>query len=273
MSWADDEIAGPMGYQHCVLFDCARDAISAYHDITDKPLGLPENICPELVAHMRERGHRVLFGQVSPLTGQTPGAVHLYGYQAPSPVSAETIADLSIDPLMTGWIRRLKTESAVISFGRKKILSLGYGGAFLTNNVALAEELEPYGHWNDYYTDHLIQEIKWFHDRIKMQWLVMNWWDQYLGDSLIRIPGEQLMPWRAMRRAPAAALRKEIVDTLRNSEIAVGTNYPALKGFNEWGDTVLNFPCSSNVKREEVIETCRIIKGVLRPSFRIGIDG
>ncbi len=258
MTLLDDKIAGPMGYEHCVLFDCARNAISAYHAITDKPIGLPENICPELVSHMEKRGHEVIFGEINPQTGLGKGAVHLYGYQA-----TQENASLSLDPLMTGWIRTLTTKSAIISFGLKKILCLGYGGAFLTNDRAFAEEMAGKGHWNEYYTDHLIQEIKWLHERLKVRWHIVEWWDRYLGDSLIRIPGEQLMPWRVMRRARAGALRNEIVITLRTNEMTVGTNYRPLSGRNEWGDTVLNFPCSPTVKQEEVIEACRIIKGVV----------
>ncbi len=261
MTWADDEIAGKMGYEYCVLFDCARNAISAYQDVTEKPLGLPENICPELVSHLRERGHKVLFGDVNPLTGLSPGAVHLYGYQAPE--NPNQTADLSLDPLMTGWVRHLKTTSAVISFGIKKMLPLGYGAAFLTNDQSLIEEIEPKSHWNDDYSDLLREYLP--HLKVwRLQCFDMiALWDRYLGDSLIRIPGEQLMPWRVMRRAGDFVERETIVDELRDSGFEVGTNYPPLQGQNEWGDRVLNFFCSPAVEVTEIQDMCEIIKRVV----------
>ncbi len=258
MSWQDDEIAGPMGYEHCVLFDCARDALDAYHTWSPAPLGLPENICPELVTYMRDREHEVVLGLVDQLTGlPVRGAVHLYGYQT----SHIGDAQLSLDPLMTGWVRHLTTPHAIISFGLKKTLSIGYGGAFLTDDKSLAAEMENSGHWNPDYNDLLhasLPKIKvWRLQRFD----VIALWDRFLGDSLIRIPAEQLMPWRAMRRARDKGERDVIKEEVRDAGYPVGTNYPPLTGRNQWGDTVLNF--SVDLERREIFEISEIVKRVV----------
>ena len=49
MSWADEKIAHPMGYEHAVLFPRARDAIWAYQKVLDGLIYLPENICPQVL--------------------------------------------------------------------------------------------------------------------------------------------------------------------------------------------------------------------------------
>ncbi len=258
MTWKENYIAEPMGYEHCVLFDCARDAVSAYHSVTEKPLGLPENICPELVQHMREDGHKVILGQVNPLTGLAKGSVHLYGYQA-----EHGGADLALDPLMTGWIRRLTTPSAVISFGRKKMVSMGYGGAFLTNDSHLARLMEPLEYWNTDYTDLLISVLPKLKEYRLKRFDTIDLWDRYLGDTLLRIPAEQLMPWRVMRRAHSRLERDSIVKALRGAQFDVGTNYPPLTGRNEWGDTVLNFRCSPEQDPEEIRTICNLVERVV----------
>ncbi len=251
VAWYDDEIAGPMGYEYCVLFDCARDALKAWR----YGVVLPGNICREVYRARPD----ALLEEVDQTTGLARYCtVHLYGYQSP----AEGIT-LGLDPLMTGWVRQLKTESAIVSFGRKKMLSIGYGGAFLTNNEAIYDEMKEKGRWNSYYTAHLLNAIIGFHDHIQQRWEVAHWWDRYLDDSLIRIPGEQLMPWRAMRRASDWGERQNVVNHLRDAGIDVGTNYPPLEGNNEWGDTVLNFFCTPGTHKGDVQRATDIIKQVV----------
>ncbi len=264
MSWHDDEIANKMGYQYCVLFDTARDAITAYHTVVpDKPLGLPENICPELVEHMHNVGQRIVLGKVNPHTGLANGDVHLYGYQAP--MGKNGIADLALDPLMTGWVRHLRNTSAVISFGLKKMLNVGYGGAFLTQDAILADQMEHYASWNDDFSDLVRHRLNLLKDRRLERFDTIGLWDRFLGDSLIRIPGEQLMPWRVMRQAHTALVRWSIVKTLRLGGYPVGTNYPPISGMNWWGDTVLNFPVV-DLGREEIQQMCDIIRRVVDDS-------
>ncbi len=248
MSWQDDEIAGPMGYKHCILFDCAREAISAFQLHSPAPLALPENICPELVVHLRNKGQEVVFGDNN--------AVHLYGYQ-----TSHLPASFSLDPLMTGWVRQLRTPSAAVSCGRKKMLSIGYGGALLTIDKALATELEANnGRWNSAYTQDLLSALNGFNELIERRFEIVDLWDRLLGDSLLRIPQEQLMPWRVMRRARHRGERDVIVENLRKAGHPVGTNYPSLQGRNEWGDTILNFFCTTHIG---VYDACQIIKRVV----------
>jgi hypothetical protein len=57
------------------------------------------------------------------------------------------------------------------------------------------------------------------------RWRRVEWWDRYLGDSCIRIPGEQLMPWRVIRRIPGK--RDDVVKALREAGYDVGASSSA----------------------------------------------
>ncbi len=256
MRWYDDAIAGPMGYERCVLFDCARDALAAHLEVTEFVLGLPENICPEVAKAASIKTLGPILEPIDQQTGLADLPVHLYGYQA----EHSAYARLSLDPLMTGWVRHLKTPSAVISFGLKKMVSIGYGGAFLTNDQFLADEMEEKGHWNDNFTDFLRASLAGLATKRILRFETFGWWDRYLADSLYRIPGEQLMPWRVMRRARDWHQRENIKIALRDAGYDVGTNYRPLSGTNLWGDTVLNFFCSPDITRGEIFDACEIIK-------------
>ena len=254
MSWENDDIANPMGFEYCALFDCARSAMRAYLDVLALEFFfVPENICPS-IADM------VTTSRTDQTTGLCDYAVHLYGYQGSNRKNVDSIA---LDPLMTGWLRSLKTDSAIISFGRKKMLSLGYGGAFLTNDRRLFEHVAPHKNWNDYYSDHLRAALQLFHDGIQERWEKIALWDRYLGDTLLRVTAEQIMPWRVMRRAHSLGERNNIVELLRGGGIDVGTNYPPLSGHNTWGDTVLNFFCSPDIEKIEIRQACAIIEGAV----------
>ena len=259
MPWYDDEIAGPMGYKHCVLFDCGRDALKAYLWATQWSSSLPENICPAVYQAVKKR---VMLCPVNQETGLTDHlSVHLYGYQA---YNEAPQTEFALDPLMTGWLRHLKTDSAVISFGHKKMLSLGYGGAFLTNEKVLANDMAnaTKSHWNECYTQPLLEKLARFPEDIQRRREIVDLWDRYLGDSLIRIPQEQIMPWRVMRRAVNRGQRDNIVGALRQEGFDVGTNYPPIVGHNLWGDTVLNFFCGPTI-RWDIQKACEIINGAI----------
>ncbi len=249
MPWQNDEIAGPMGYTYCVLFDCARDALKAW----PHAISLPGNICPRVYQARKD----AMLEEVDQKTGLAKySPTHLYGYQSPA---GEGFA-LTLDPLMTGWVRYLKTESAIVSFGLKKMLSIGYGGAFLTNDVSLAQLMEEKSHWNNRFNPDLLLALDNLGGEIRKRFDIVALWDRYLGDSLIGIPAEQLMPWRVMRRARDGRARSRIVIALRYAGYDVGTNYPPLEGSNEWGDTVLNFFCSPGTEKAEIDTMCDIIK-------------
>ncbi len=249
MPWQNDEIAGPMGYTYCVLFDCARDALKAW----PFEISLPGNICPDVYAARPN----AMLEEVNQKTGlATFSPTHLYGYQS----LAWEGFELSLDPLMTGWVRHLKTPSAIISFGRKKMLSIGYGGAFLTNDQASAEHMEEKSRWNNRYNPDLLLALDNLGSDIRKRFDIIALWDRYLGDSLLRVPAEQLIPWRVMRRAKNLFERNRIVQALRNAGYDVGTNYGPVGGTNIWGDTVLNFFCSPDLEKTEIDTMCDIIK-------------
>jgi len=245
MAWADDQIAKPMGYEHAVLFPRARDAIKAYVEVTArKVLGLPSNICPEA---FKAAGDKARSQEIDQATGLAPNlAVQLYGYRN------EVSAPLEIDPLMTGWVGRPCCESTIISFGFKKTLNVGCGGAFLTNNTLLAAAMMDFGFWpgGDELTALVQKELGRIHWRRDVRFEQIKRWDAALGDLLPRIPMEQVMPWRVMRRVPDwgpkdkfhdRSKRDTVVAAVRAGRIPVGTNYPPLTGSNKWGDEVINF--------------------------------
>ncbi len=268
MTWQDDDIAGPMGYKYCVLFESARKAIWAYAGLypLSKSFGFPTNMCPYVLEKLDPGDYDLL--PVDNETGLAECDCHLYGYR-----QEYHGYEVEVDPLMTGWIQQSMASSAVVSFGLKKILSMGYGGAFLTSNQGLAQEMQKDAHWNDDYTDMLRVCLpllkKWRLQRFD----TIALWDRHLGDSLIRIPGEQIMPWRVMRKAHSRGERDDLVASLRSSGIAVGANYAPLAGRNKWGDTVLNFFCEPDMDESEIRRACEIVKQIVNPPFRIGIDG
>lgn len=255
MSWADDKIAGPMGYSYAVLFPRAREAVAAYVMATDRTLELPTNICPEVITY----AGACVVREINQETGLADVPVQLYGYRQ------EYKDRLEIDPLMTGWVGKPCCDSTIISFGFKKTLNIGCGGALLTNNRGLAQAMEPYqylpGGLGDTELTALIQMgLLQIHRQRAIGFERIALWDRYLGDSLMRIPMEQIMPWRVMRRVPSLGVRDEIVSALRGKH-DVGTNFPPLSGSNKWGDTVLNF--FPDCPQIEIAATCEIIKRVV----------
>jgi len=230
MAWADD-FANLFGYQYAVCFARARDAMRAYVEVTGRAIILPTNICPLVVTTPD------LLRPINQETGMAADLpVQLYGYREENPGGHL----LEIDPLMTGYKNRPLCESSITSFGRHKSLCAGKGAMFMTNNQGLAEEMEPHGFWNQGWNRKFTQKWYEFDDWIEERFECIAKWDAQLGDLLIRIPKEQVMPWRVMRRVPGDN-RDVLVGELRALGVAVGTNYPPLTGSNEWGDTVVNF--------------------------------
>ncbi len=248
MAWADDEIAGPMGFKYAVLFPRARDAMWAYLSATDmKYFLVPENVCSAIAS-------LVQCVKTDQTTGLCEYPVHLYGYRQ------EARSQIELDPLMTGWGRKPQAPSAIVSFGRKKFISIGHGGAFLTNDQSLAECMEPTGHWpfsDDQEATALLRTSLKFFQRTKlMRFDKIALWDRHLGDMLTRIPAEQVIPWRVMRLTPK---RDTIVGALRRAGQDAGTNYPPLAGRNEFGDTVINLPISEDYDEDKIKDACKII--------------
>ena len=224
------KIARAFGYEYCTLFDSARAAIRSWRTMEWWPGALPSNVCQTLWETMLWRPQIV---PVDPETGLAGVGVNLYGYRDLNPTRF-----YEIDPLMTGYLREPRARETVISFGRKKMLDIGAGGALLSNT-------KP---WFGYFPEALRERLEWkfgtLHEDIKWNWGFFEAWDRHLGDSCVRIPQEQLMPWRVIRRIPEK--RDAVVKALRDANIPVGTNYPPLPGVTDpnaiqWGKEVINF--------------------------------
>jgi hypothetical protein len=239
MSWADKTIANPMGYARAVLFPRARDALYVYLTFCEKRVKLPICICPEIAGMINSKD----FLDVD-RTGMAPGT-QLYGYRM------DHSEDLDLDPLLTGWNSKPTSLHRLISLGRHKILPLCGGGAFCTNDLNIADELEKHSFFNPGSDNSYIEKIemcfKHLPEVIHARWQQIDIWNRCLGDMLDRIPREQVMPWRCMRLAPVPK-RGAIIRALREAGIAVSVNYPAFSGGQYfpggmyWEQRVISFP-------------------------------
>ncbi len=145
---------------------------------------------------------------------------------------------------MTGYLRHSGAGFLIISFGRKKMLDIGAGGALLSN-IRFKGKGFPRG-----LRDSLASKLKVFDLRIAKRWEQVDEWDRNLGDSCVRIPQEQIMPWRVMRRIPDK--RDAVVKALRDPPLPGVTDPGAIR----WGNEVINFfPEESNIPK-----ACDIIK-------------
>jgi hypothetical protein len=229
-----------MGYEYCVLFSKARMAIAYYVALCmpTLPKFLPSNICPALA---NAYGDHVVFMPVRAENGlaQDIPAVQLYGFRQ----EGERV--LEIDPLMTGWRRNADCRSTIISFGYSKTIDLGYGGALLTNNKYLFDDMGPYSNWSrDDKTEQLDYELDRLDEVIKRRKERLALWDRHLPGWCIKPDIEPVMPWRVIRRI--TRMRDHVAKVMRNSGFSVGTNYPPLPGCTDpssvsWGREVINF--------------------------------
>ncbi len=262
-TWVEDLIAGPMGFKYAVLFPRARDALFYYSAINPEKVLLPTNICPEVAAAVFPS--QLTLVPIDPITGMAPMlTVQLYGYRD----RASGFEPLDLDPLMTGWYDKPCANSAIISFGRKKILPLNGGGVFLTQNEDLAKEMRRHEHFpgGPEYIRTVTTHVKSIDFIVQKRFKRMALWDRYLGDSCTRIPMEQTMPWRVMRRIPGGAGR--VVTALRDEGIAVGTNYPPLPGVTDpgaiqWAREVINFPVDEEAPEQYVYRASEIVKRMI----------
>src|SRR6478609_6474053 len=119
-----------MQYEHSIGLPRARDALAAWCEIEGEKISIPTNCCPALLPFAKE------LVPIDPETGLAPVPVQLYGYRQIFPN-----AKLEIDPLMTGLLGEPFAESTIISFGYAKTIDIGGGGAILTNDLSLADEL------------------------------------------------------------------------------------------------------------------------------------
>src|SRR6185312_2012944 len=109
---------------------------AAWCKITGKKIKIPTNCCPALLPFADE------LVPIDPETGLAPVPIQLYGYR-----QEFSNADIEIDPLMTGLFGRPFAESVVISFGYAKTIDIGGGGAILTNDKSLSDELLKFAYF------------------------------------------------------------------------------------------------------------------------------
>ena len=253
MPSVERKLCDGMGYEFCVLFSAARVAIAHYRNefMKDRPIFIPSNVCPALANAL---GNPVLL-PVSITNGLSEPnkdiAVMLYGFRRLIP------CELEIDPLMTGW-RHITSNSAIISFGYSKTIDIGYGGAFLTSNLYVAQAMRQLSDWHrddkteqlDYELDRLDETIKYRKERYAL-------WDMYLPEWCIKPDLEPVIPWRVIRRIKSS--RDYIAECMRSASFQVGTNYPPLPGCTDpssvqWGREVINFWLDDDpVKAREVL--------------------
>ncbi len=237
------KLADAMGYEYCTLFDTARSALLAWarREGYSPSIYLPTNICSLVWKLLPE----AKLAEVNPETGLSSAPVQLYGYRQEFKYSP-----FELDPLMTGFLRQPNALRCIISFGPKKMLDAGGGGALLSNDPFKGKAYFPEG-----LRDPVEKGLGELLYHVERQRIRIDAWDRCLGDSCARIPQEQIMPWRVMRRIPSAIdcrvmdspnKRDAVVKALRDAAIPVGTNYPPLPGVTdagalEWGKTVINF--------------------------------
>ena len=259
--WADKVIAHSQGYARAVLFPRARDALNRYLLITGHDLSLPICVCPE-IAYMAAE-----FEDVDGC-GLASGT-QLYGYRR------EHANDLDLDPLMTGWWVGAINPHRIVSFGANKILPLVGGGAFLTNDSDLADQMEEFSFFpgGDNYARKVTMVIGSLEEVVYKKHSLIKMWDRYLGDMLGRVAREQVMPWNVMRTV-SPGIRPGLIKALRAGAIAVSTNYPVYNylatnhypGGYGWESSVISFPLHEDNDRDYeryVYRAAQIIYGVL----------
>lgn len=257
--WIDTKkkLCDAFGFSYCVFFPRARDAIKVWFEKTGvREFYIPSNVCP-LLADILPNAIKL---PVSRLTGTVVALpVQLYGYR-----EICDNAPLEIDPLMTGWFGRPFAKSTVISFGRNKTIDIGAGSAFLTNDKSLARDMES----QSYFPPGILGLLQFeLHELIRCginkKKRRVDWWNRHLGDSCIRIPAEQVIPWRVIRRVPKH--RDAVVKAMRANGLDAGTNYPPLPGVTDpgaiqWGKEVINFFVTEDYDEARIKAACEIIK-------------
>ncbi len=256
-------LAEYFGYEYAIGFPRARDAIKAYVGKYGR-IEIPSNCCPAL-AVAADPWHII---PVDANTGIVPNLpVQLYGYRQIVPAAA-----LEIDPLMTGIMGKPFAKHSIVSFGWNKTIELGAGGILLTNDPQDVTDFPDT--FPPLLFEPLEEELGRLHEKIQAKWLLSKYWDQHLGDSLERIPQEQVIPWRTIRRVPDGK-RDSLVKALRAAGYNAGTNYPPLPGVSDegaikWGQEVINLWGAST----DIPKACDLIKRVMDERVRqvVGIE-
>ena len=164
-------LAQTFGYGHAVLFGRARSAIAALireFGTPGLPVVLPSNVCPDLCLAIEASSAQPHLVSVDAASGLPTDArlaaalralpagivmpCHLYGIWQDHPECLEAARHanwfvLENDTLLAtarlerGAARLAKGDALLLSFGNSKTISLGNGGALLTDDPALAAAL------------------------------------------------------------------------------------------------------------------------------------
>jgi dTDP-4-amino-4,6-dideoxygalactose transaminase len=164
-------LCNEFGFADAVLFGRGRSAIAALLEILtlppDSSILIPSNVCPALLASVWDTGSQVRLLPVNRQTGLVDDAhmaaaindrpaglaiaTQLYGYRTEYSLAAEAARHrnwfiLENDTLATsarsaGERRSSFSSAMLISFGYTKTIEIGGGGALLTNDTKLADEL------------------------------------------------------------------------------------------------------------------------------------
>jgi hypothetical protein len=221
-----------MGYPEVIGFPRARDALAAWCEITGEKIRIPTNCCSALLPFASE------LVPIDPETGLAPVPVQIYGYRQEFPD-----AKLEIDPLMTGLLGQPFAESTIVSFGYAKTIDIGGGGAILTSNKYLADELREFGFFPPILYQPLQHALENIHDTIMMKkWDYEEIENQY-GHFVDRLPTRPVLPWRFVAR-----IKPGVENTLTDAwarGFKASKNYPPLPGVTdpgavEWGRKVIN---------------------------------
>ena len=220
-----------MQYEHSIGFPRARDALAAWCEITGEKISIPTNCCPALLPFAKE------LVPIDPETGLAPVPVQLYGYRQIFPG-----AKLEIDPLMTGLFGSPFAESTIVSFGYAKTIDIGGGGAILTNDTALANELLKRGIFPPMLKAPLANALENIHSIIMEKKKEYEEIENSWGNAVERLSTRPIIPWRFI------AKKNEHTEVALNhspGRYKVSFNYPPLPGVTdagaiEWGKKVIN---------------------------------
>jgi len=222
-----------MQYEHSIGFPRARDALAAWCEITGEKISIPTNCCPALLPFAKE------LVPIDPETGLAPVPVQLYGYRQIFPG-----AKLEIDPLMTGLMGSPFAESTIVSFGYAKTIDIGGGGAILTNDKSLADELMKRGVFPPILIDPLADALGRIHSIIMEKKKQYEEVENEFAPFLVRLPERPAVPWRFVSTISEQPTN-EIKSTFVRRGLKFSRNYPPLPGVTdpgaiEWGKKVIN---------------------------------
>ena len=222
-----------MQYEHSIGFPRARDALAAWCEITGEKISIPTNCCPALLPFAKE------LVPIDPETGLAPVPVQLYGYRQIFPG-----AKLEIDPLMTGLFGRPFAESTIVSFGYAKTIDIGGGGAILTNDKALADELLKVAYFPRALCEPLEAALASVHSVIMQKKRDYEEAEFRFSQYLDRLPTRPVMPWRLVAKIHVG-YDTCIERAAKSHWFKISHNYPPLPGVTdagaiEWGKKVIN---------------------------------